>query len=94
MIERDTLGPLLERASAALIEAGFGTEAEQIRAAARIPTTSSLEITGAVGMAILRVLANVGHLLPGAARRPLRRSLRIIRRAWPELGREDGREGE
>ena len=75
-------------AIAALHEAGFGREAEQILVASRIPTTSSLEITGAIGVAILRVQAGVGHLLPRAARRPLSRCLREIRRAWPELALE------
>ena len=72
-------------AIAPLTEAGLGTEVEQILAASRAPTRSSLAITGAIGVAILRVQASVGHLLPRAATRPLNRCLRQIRHAWPGL---------
>ena len=83
-----------EEALAALNEAGFGTEAEQILAASRIPTTSSLEITGAIGVAILRVQAGVGHLLPRRARRHLARCLREIRRSWPGIELDPAPEAE
>jgi hypothetical protein len=80
--------PWLEEALAEMDRNGFGAEAEQIRAAVKTFSTSSLEITGEIGMAILRVQANVGHLLPRPARRNLKRCLREIRRAWPGLGQE------
>jgi hypothetical protein len=80
--------PWLEEALAEMDRSGFGSEAEQIRAAADMVSTSSLEITGEIGIAILRVQANVGHLLPHPARRNLKRCLREIRRAWPGLGQE------
>ncbi len=78
-------------AVAALREAGFGGEAEQLLAASRLPTTSSLEIVGEIGLAALRVQAAVGHLLPFAARRRLARLLREVRRSWPGLALEPGR---
>jgi len=87
--QRD-LTAALDAALAALLEAGFGVEAEQIRAAAAIPTTSALEITGAIGVAILRVQSSVGHLLPPAAKRSLQECLREIRRSWPGLELEPG----
>jgi hypothetical protein len=74
----------------ALHAAGFGREAEQILEASRIPTTSSLELTGAIGVATLRVQAGVGHPLPFAARRRLARLLREVRRSWPGLDLEPG----
>ena len=81
---------VFEETLAALHAAGFGVEAEQLLAASRIPTSSSLEITGEIGMALLRVQAGVGHLLPRRARRLLARCLREVRRSWPGLGQEDG----
>jgi hypothetical protein len=86
--QRADLGALAAEAVAALHAAGFGTEAEQLLAASRTPTTSSLEITGEIGIAILRVQAGVGHLLPREAKRALERCLREIRRSWPELALE------
>ena len=80
--------PWLEEALAEMDRSGFGSEAEQIRAAMHTLSLSALEITGEIGVAILRVLANVGPLLPRPARRNLKRCLREIRRAWPGLGQE------
>ena len=82
------MAPWLEEALGEMDRSGFGSEAEQIRVAMHTLSLSALEITGEIGVAILRVLANVGPLLPRPARRNLKRSLREIRRAWPGLGQE------
>jgi len=81
---------VFDLAVAALRDAGFGTEAEQLVEASRLPTTSSLEIVGEIGIAALRVQAGIGHLLPLAARRRLARLLREVRRSWPGLELEPG----
>jgi hypothetical protein len=88
---RADLTVAFDRAIAALHEAGFGTEAGQLVEASRLATTTSLEIVGEIGAAALRVQANVGPVLPLAARRRLARLLREVRRSWPGLGIEPGR---
>ncbi len=75
----------LDEAVAALQGGGFGPEAERLAAAAQTPSSSSSEILGELGLAILRVLRDVGHLLPRDAKRQLLRCLKEIRRTWPQL---------
>lgn len=85
--------PILDQAVATLRSGGFGPEAERLVAAAQTPTSSSSEILGELGLAILAVLRDVGHLLPRDAKRQLRRCLKEIRRTWPDIAlpTDDGR---
>jgi hypothetical protein len=77
--------PLLDEAVAKLQADGSGPEAERIIAAARTPTTSSSEILGELGVAILRVLRDVGRLLPRETKRRLKHCLKEIRTTWPQI---------
>lgn len=77
--------PILDEAVATLRGGGFGPEAERLVAAVRTTGTSSSEIIGELGLAILRVLRDVGHLLPRDTKRQLNRCLKEIRRTWPQL---------
>ena len=79
------ISALLDELIASLAAGGFATEVELLRGAMRTTSSSSLEILGEVGLALLRVQADVGHLLPRRARRQLGRCLREVRMTWPEL---------
>jgi hypothetical protein len=89
---RVDITPILDEAVAALRGGGFGPEAERLVAAARTAGTSSSEILGELGLAILAELRDVGDLLPRDAKRQLKRCLKEIRRTWPDIALpDDGR---
>jgi hypothetical protein len=75
----------LDTAVEALRSGGFGPEAERIVAAAQTPTTSSSEILGELGLAILRVLRDVGGMIPRRTRRHLQHCMKEIRKTWPDI---------
>jgi hypothetical protein len=77
---------------AALRGAGFADEADRIAEAMSLPTTSSSELLGEIGVAIRSVQRHAGRNLPPEVRRRLARCLRGARSAWrgfvPPAGRQ------
>jgi len=77
--------PWLRDAVERLRASGWPAEAEELDAVARSAYTTSSEMLGEIGRAILRVERGLGPALPDEVDELLRRCLVEIRTVWPGL---------
>jgi hypothetical protein len=77
--------PWLRDAIERLRTSGWPREAEELDAVARAAYTTSSEMLGEIGRAILRVECGLGPTLPDDVAELLLRCLVEIRKVWPRL---------
>jgi hypothetical protein len=81
---RDFL-PDLKAAADQLDASGFHAEAEEIRGLATAFWTTSCEMLGEIGVALVRILRHRGSTLPGPVRATFEAALVEIPKIWPSL---------
>jgi hypothetical protein len=77
--------PWLRDAVERLRASGQPDAAEELDSAARCAYTTSTEMLGEIGTAIVRVQRKLGPALPDEAAEQLRRCLVEIRKVWPGI---------
>ncbi len=82
----DTFPDVLSMAIGGLRAAGFGEDARSLQEIAfETAWTSSSEMVGEIGLAILRIQQRVGGRVPKEVAKSLEFCLRHVRQVWPGI---------
>ena len=81
----DDFFPLLREAIAEARSAGLGSLADELESHAFAAYTTSSELLGEVGQAIVAFLRAGGESVPRSISRKLYACLAVVQRVWPQL---------